>query len=283
MTSNTPSNMNSTTAEVKDTWSAALYNKNASFVYSPAFTSAVLSLLEAKPGEKILDVGCGSGEITVDLQNVVGEGGVVVGTDFSRDMIEKSKVNGVKHAFVADAQALEFPSDLQPYSGTFDAVFTNAALHWCKRDPVGVIKSAKAALRSDGKGRFVGEFGGYLNCVGLRGAIHSVLRKRGYDPAELDPWYFPSTQDYQTLLESEGFEVKHISLNPRITTLPGDLVGWQQTFCRESCFAEMTDREAEEAMKEVQDLCAVDCQDASGKWAIMYVRLRFVAVLSVKV
>ncbi|KAG9051669.1 hypothetical protein FS837_000057 [Tulasnella sp. UAMH 9824] len=283
MASNTPSNTNSTTTEVKDTWSAELYNKNASFVYSPAFTSAVLSLLEAKPGERILDVGCGSGEITVDLQKVVGEGGMVVGTDFSRDMIEKSKVNGVKHTFVADAQALEFPSDLQPYSGTFDAVFTNAALHWCKRDPAGVIKSAKAALKKDGKGRFVGEFGGYLNCVGIRGAIHSVLRRRGYDPERLDPWYFPSTQDYQTLLESEGFEVKHISLNPRITPLPGDLVGWQQTFCRESCFADMTDQEAEEAMKEVQALCTVDCQDASGKWSIMYVRLRFVAVLCQKV
>ncbi|KAG8985159.1 hypothetical protein FRB90_004901 [Tulasnella sp. 427] len=283
MTSNTPSNNNSTTNEVKDTWSAKLYNKNASFVYSPAFTSAVLSLLNAKAGERILDLGCGSGEITVDLQTVVGDDGLVVGTDFSHDMIEKSQSNGLRHAFVADAQALEFPPDLQHHNGTFDAVFTNAALHWCKRDPAGVIRSVKAALKKDGKGRFAGEFGGYLNCVGLRGAIHSVLRKRGYDPKKLDPWYFPSVQDYQSLLESEGFEVQHISLTPRITPLPGDLVDWQQTFCRESCFAEMSDQEAAEAMSEVQDLCAVDCRDASGSWAIMYVRLRFVAILSEKV
>ena len=93
----------------------------------------------------------------------------------------------------------------------FDVVFTNAALHWCKRDPAGVLESAKRVLKPGG--RIVGEMGGFLNCIGevpalrwervlmkrrqgVRSAIHRVLRERGYDPESLDPWYFPSMEDY---------------------------------------------------------------------------------------
>lgn len=129
-------------------------------------------------------------------------------------------------------------------------------------------------------------------------AIHAVVRKRGYDPIALSPWYFPSVQEYRKvriylcayshpridfcvgkLLESSGFEVKEISLNPRFTPLTTDIIGWQQTFCRNVFYANMSDEEAESIMKEVQDMCEVDMKDSEGNWALMYTRLRLVAFL----
>jgi len=167
-------------------WSASLYNKTASFVYSATFTAPVLELLSAQSGERILDIGCGSGELTLLLQDVVGQkdGGLVVGVDFSESMvsayhfvshdisaelttpqIEKAKANGVKHAFVADAQLLELPEDDPEVLERFDAVFSNATLHWCKRDPLGVLASVRKVLKPGG--RFVVEMGGFMNCIGM--------------------------------------------------------------------------------------------------------------------
>jgi len=149
----------------QDTWSAQNYNKTASFVYSHAFTAPVLGLLHAKPGERIIDFGCGSGEVTLELLKVVGEEGLVVGVDSSKSMIEQASMNGLPHCFISDVQALEFPADFEHQGrAQYDAVFTNAALHWCKRDPAGVIQSASRVLKKGG--RFVGEMGGFTNCIG---------------------------------------------------------------------------------------------------------------------
>jgi len=261
-----------------DTWSAAVYNQTASFVYSDVFTSAILALLDAKPGEKIIDIGCGSGEVTLQLKQLLGDNGTVVGMDSSESMIQKCKVNGLDHVFVGDAQNLqiphEWPVDLH---GGYDAVFSNAALHWCKKNPRGVLEGAKRMLKPGG--RFVIEMGGLMNCVGVRSALHHVLRSRGYDPAELDPWYFPSVDDYTSLLKSVGFDVQHISLNPRITPLAGPLVDWLRLFCRPYFMRDLPDEEAEEIMSTVQDMCAVDCRDSQGRWTMMYTRLRVAATL----
>ncbi|KAL4249284.1 S-adenosyl-L-methionine-dependent methyltransferase superfamily protein [Abortiporus biennis] len=258
----------------KDTWSAKEYNDKASFVYSDKFTSPVLTLLDPKPGERIIDFGCGSGELTLKLEHIVGDDGLVIGIDASESMISKAKENGLQHAFVHDIQKkIETPAPFSvPLINSFDAVFTNAALHWCKRDPKGVLESAKSVLKPGG--RFVGEMGGFLNVVGVRSAIHSVLRKRGYDPLQLDPWYFPSSEAYTKLLTSAGFSVKSIGLHPRITPLPGPLYDWVWLFGRESYFSGFSDEEAREICNEVQSICETDCRDESGKWSIMYSRLR---------
>jgi ubiquinone/menaquinone biosynthesis C-methylase UbiE len=125
-----------------------------------------LELLSAQSGERILDIGCGSGELTLLLQDVVGQkDGLVVGVDFSESMIEKAKANGVKYAFVADAQLLELPEDDPEVLERFDAVFSNATLHWCKRDPLGVLASVRKVLKPGG--RFVAEMGGFMNCIGM--------------------------------------------------------------------------------------------------------------------
>ncbi|TDL23206.1 S-adenosyl-L-methionine-dependent methyltransferase [Rickenella mellea] len=267
----------SETSNEQDCWSAQAYNKTASFVYSSAFTAPVLELLDIKPGENIIDFGCGSGELTIKLSGAVGDAGLVVGVDASEDMISKAQKNGFKNCFVADIQNLTFPPSVAFPQHNYDAVFTNAALHWCKRDPQGVIRSAKRVLKKGG--RFVGEMGGFTNCIGLRMAIHHVLRNHGQDPLKLDPWYFPSVQDYRNLLESTGFRVAHISLHPRFTPLNGSIVDWLKVFCRKSMLNAYDDAEAEGIMKEIENMCAIDCRDESGNWAMMYTRLRFVALL----
>ncbi|RXW22884.1 hypothetical protein EST38_g2998 [Candolleomyces aberdarensis] len=180
-------------------WSASLYNKTASFVYSADFVAPVLSLLNVKPGERILDLGCGSGEVTLAIEKVVtsqGQDGLVVGVDASESMIHKARANGLQRAFIADAQDLRVPEEIFNLVGDagFDAVFSNATLHWCKRDPLGVLKGAKRVLKPGG--RLVVEMGGFMNCIGVRSAIHAAIRARGYDPLEHDPWYFPSIEDY---------------------------------------------------------------------------------------
>ncbi|KAH7336808.1 S-adenosyl-L-methionine-dependent methyltransferase [Rhizoctonia solani] len=263
----------------KDTWSAFQYNKTASFVYSDAYTQPVLDSLSPLIGESILDMGCGTGELTYRLQEFVGRNGLVVGVDSSQDMLAKAKKNNVTNLFCCDIQSLTMPEDFKSLEGTFNAVFTNAALHWCKRDPSGVVQAAKRALQPGG--RFVGEFGGYLNCVGVRSILHQVLRGRGIEPSKVDPWYFPRPENYAKVLESEGFKVEYISLNPRITPLPGPLIDWLRTFARNSLLAEMNDEEAEHIMREVSDLCEPDMKDKNGGWAIMYVRLRFRAVIPI--
>ncbi|KAJ3568372.1 hypothetical protein NP233_g5758 [Leucocoprinus birnbaumii] len=253
-----------TSTASESAWDASQYNKTASFVYSSAFVAPVIELLEPRAGERIMDLGCGSGEVTIEISKVVEKeaGGVAVGVDFSASMIEKARSNGLKHAFVSDIQDLEIPDHLQEAHEPFDAVFSNAALHWCKRDPEGVLRAARRILRPGG--RFVAEMGGFMNCIGVRTAIHRVMKGRGYDPVARDPWYFPSMEDYVKLLVSSGFEPVHMSLTPRITPLASGLYDWLNLFVRHSFLGDIPDAEAKEILEEVADQCKVDCRDESG-------------------
>ncbi|PBK74633.1 cyclopropane-fatty-acyl-phospholipid synthase [Armillaria solidipes] len=260
----------------KTGWSANLYNKNAPFVYSNVFTAPVLQMLSPQAGEKIIDFGCGSGEVTLELEKIVKEkeGGRVVGVDFSESMITQARVRGLEHAYVADIQDLpDLPigADVK-----FDAMFTNAALHWCKRDPRGVLQSAKRVLKPGG--RIAGEMGGFMNCIGIRGALYKALKTRGYDAGAMDPWYFPSVEDYTEILKAESFEPIEVTLTPRVTALPAGVFGWLAVFVRPMILKDFSDEEATEIMKEVEETCRIDCQDSQGRWQMMYMRLRFSAV-----
>jgi len=261
-------------------WSASLYNATAPFVYSADFTKPVLSLLAAQPGEMIIDFGCGSGEVTLEIERTAksGKGGLVIGVDHSESMVSQARENGLEHVFAADIQNPKELDVVMSHIGSkFDAVFTNAALHWCKRDPAGVLESAKRVLKPGG--RIAGEMGGFMNCIGIRSALHRVLKERGHDPEALDPWYFPSMEDYVKLLVSASFEPTHLSLSPRVTPLKSGLFEWLNLFARPFFLKGMPNEEAEEIMHEVVNMCRRDCQDKSGKWAMVYMRLRFCAML----
>ncbi|KZV78382.1 S-adenosyl-L-methionine-dependent methyltransferase [Exidia glandulosa HHB12029] len=263
--------------DAKDGWSSQKYNKTANFVYSAAYTSAVLDMLDAKPGEKIVDFGCGTGELTKQLAQVVGSQGDVVGYDASQNMVDKARANGVASAYVSDLQQPEFfahaDRERKLERGTQDAVFSNATLHWCNKDPAAVARNAYSLLKPGG--RFVAELGGFMNCVGVVQSLYAVLRSRGHDPVPLDPWYFPSTSEYQKVLESAGLVVSSISLHPRLTPLNGPLADWLELFARPSMLREFDEKTAKEIVMEVQNMCERDCKDADGNWAIMYCRLRF--------
>ncbi|ODO12094.1 hypothetical protein I350_00880 [Cryptococcus amylolentus CBS 6273] len=271
------------------------YHTNASFVFSAANTAPVLGLLQAKEGEKIIDLGCGTGELTKGLKEVVGEKGVVVGVDSSHDMLDKAASQSPSSIpyIQADIQnASAFAAAHPEYHHAFDAVFTSATLHWCKDSPEGVIELVRWLLRPGG--RFAFEFGGFGNVCGIRAALHHAVRARGIDPIPLDPWYFPTPRQYESVLKAADFTPSNVHLAPRPTPLPTSLEGWLTTFARSSFLSSFSDTDAATIMQEVAEIARVDNywsvenpgmgvkgqegQEAQEEgWEVMYVRLRGVA------
>ncbi len=244
------------------TWDADRYARNARFVAE--LGSAVLALLAPRPGERILDLACGDGALT---EKLVAAGAIVVGVDAAPDMVAAARKRGLD-ARVMSAESLTFESE-------FDAVFSNAALHWMKRADL-VIAGVRRALRPGG--RFVGEFGGHGNTAAIMTVLIAVLARRGVDGVALSPWYFPTPGEYRERLEAAGFVVDSIELIPRPTPLPTGMAGWLETFT-ESLFRPFAPEERGKALEEVVDLLRPTLCDSRGNWTADYVRLRFAARL----
>jgi len=242
------------------TWNAKQYSENARFVSDLGMP--VVELLAPLPGEDILDLGCGDGALTKKLADL---GCHVVGVDASSEMIAAARGLGLD-ARVMDGHALQFNNE-------FDAVFSNAALHWLKQ-PQNVVAGVWGALRPGG--RFVGEFGGNGNVATIVTALGDILRERGIDPKALNPWYNPTTEEYRMLLEAQGFKVRSIELFPRPTSLPGSLVGWLETFAK-SFVTALPPSDRLEFFEEVARRCVPKLRDGAGHWHADYVRLRFSA------
>ena len=243
------------------TWNPETYARNARFVSD--LGSPVVELLAPKPGERILDLGCGDGVLTRKLVEL---GCDVVAVDSSAAQIEAAKALGLD-ARVMSGEALAFDDE-------FDAVFSNAVLHWIKRaDPA--IAGVHRALKPDG--RFVAELGGY-GCVDkIRTALVAALNRRGLDGESRVPWYFPTVDDYRARLERAGFRVDRIALIPRPTPLPGDVIGWLETFAQN--FLDGLAGEARAGyLQEVRAALEPQLRDADGTWVADYVRLRFAAI-----
>ena len=158
----------------------------------------------------------------------------------------------------------------------FDAVFSNAALHWMP-DADAVIAGVQRALKPGG--RFVGEFGGHGNVAAIVVALVATLVRRGHDGAAAIPWYFPTAEAYRAKLEHHGFAVDRIELIPRPTPLPTDMAGWLDTFA-ENFFGRLEPNEKTEARAEVLALLRPCLCDDDGRWTADYVRLRFAAHLA---
>lgn len=243
-------------------WTPEHYARNAGFVAE--LGQPVVELLDPKPGERILDLGCGDGVLTERLAETV----EVVGVDSSPAQVAGACGRGVD-ARVMDGRALSFDRE-------FDAVFTNAALHWMT-DPDAVIRGVVRALKPGG--RFVGEFGGHGNVAAITVALIAVLQRRGLADELTYPWYFPTADEYRARLEAHGFEVSEIALFPRLTPIPTGLDGWLDTF-GEQFLRLVPESERPGFRAEVADLLRPYICDSAGRWTADYVRLRFAARLA---
>jgi trans-aconitate methyltransferase len=243
-------------------WNAGRYAKHAHFV--PALGQAVLDLLNPQPGERVLDLGCGDGVLS---EKIKARGAIVVGVDASADMIAAAKSRGVD-AQVMDGLNLSFNAE-------FDAVFSNAALHWMKPDPSAVVEGVRRALKPGG--RFAGEMGGQGNVAAIIVALLAVLRRRGVtNAAAINPWYFPSPEDYRARLERAGFAVEYIELIPRPTPLPTGMKAWLETFAM-AFIQGLPPTDQGSALNEAVELLLPAWCDEKGNWTADYIRLRFLA------
>ena len=246
-------------------WNPERYRRCASFV--PELGRDLVDLLDPRPGERVLDLGCGDGTLTARLAE---RGCTVIGVDRSAAFVAAARRRGLE-VVAGDARRLhltELPS------GEFDAVFSNAVLHWI-RQPVAVIRGVHRLLRRGG--RFVAEFGGAGNIATVRRALHRALRRHGVDPVPRDPWYFPTAEAYRGLLETRGFAVPEMRLFARPTPVPGSLTEWLRTLAT-PLLAGLDRATRRQVEAEVEAAAAPHLRAADGSWTVDYVRLRFRAV-----
>lgn len=245
--------------ERAQTWSAAGYDTNARFVSD--YGTEILNWLAPQPGERILDLGCGDGVLT---RQITETGAEVIGADTSDDLLRAARERGVDARHI-DGEAL-------PFEQEFDAVFSNAALHWM-RDADAVIAGVRRALKPGG--RFVAEFGGHGNVAACVTAMRAAADKFGGDPALAGPWFFPTPEEYRGRLEHAGFAVERIALVARPTLLPTGMEGWLMTF--RAPFFKQFGAQKDEVIAWVTALLAPVLQASNGQWFADYIRLRVVA------
>lgn len=233
-------------------WNAGGYDKNARFVSD--LGAPVLELLGAQAEERILDLGCGDGALTVKIP------GIVMGIDQSKAMIQAARDRGLE---VRDADMHSFDLERR-----FDAVFTNAVLHWTK-DIDAVLRCVAKHLEPGG--RFVGEFGGFGNVAAIETAWRAVTG------VATRP-YYPTPAEFSARLEAAGFQCNSVQLIPRPTPLATGMRKWLETF-RAYTIADRPVAEQEDLIARAEALLRPSLCDQSGNWIADYARLRFHATL----
>lgn len=244
------------------TWDPQAYGREGAFVHQLA--SGVVDWLAPQPGEQILDLGCGDGQLTSRL---AATGAVVAGMDASPAMVEAARAHGIA-ADCAQAEKLPYQNE------AFHAVFSNAALHWVRGQDAMMAEVCRV-LRTGG--RFVAEMGGHGNIAAIRVALIAVLVRHGHPNAEDGVNYYPTADAYRRRLERRGFSLERIEFIPRPTPLgEGGMAGWLRTFRRgvlDSLPANLRDTVVEETCA----LLEPALRDEDGNWVADYVRLRFIA------
>lgn len=241
-------------------WDATKYIDDAAFVAQ--LGAPVLALLNPQPGERILDLGCGDGGLTIELAQA---GAAVIGVDASASMVAAAVGRGLD-ARLCNGEQLAF-------DGCFDAVFSNAALHWMT-DYRAVIAGVHRALRPGG--RFVAEMGGEGNIAALVGAMCTVFARHPDFGEFRNPWFFPSIAQYRSALENAGFDVRRIERFERPTPLKSGVREWLQLFAG-GITGSLDSMQKARFLDEVEALLRpVLFSDGRG-WVADYVRLRFEA------
>lgn len=244
-------------------WEPKSYNSTGKFVTQ--YGNEVLNLLNPTQGQNILDLGCGTGELSNEIKKT---GAKVTGVDISENMLKKAKENypDIDFEQMDAQQCLNFEKE------SFDAVFSNAALHWMT-NPLAVIKNINNILKKDGK--FVFEMGGKGNIKEVLSSLDTTAKKYQIEDYDIDNFY-PSISEYSSLLEKNGFTVKYMTLFERPTLLEGKdgFKNWVKTF-RVNLLKQMDN--IDEFLNDAEIL-AREHLFKNGKWYADYVRLRGVAI-----
>lgn len=245
-------------------WDSALYRSVCSFV--PENGKELVELLHPREGERILDLGCGTGQLT---RLIAQSGADVTGIDPSRSMIEAARDEYPDLDFYEEDAFDHDPAT--PY----DAVFSNAVLHWIE-DHSSLLERVRELIVPGG--RFAAEMGAKGNIRHIRRELHRALREAGYDPEALDPWTFPSEDEFHRLLDDSGFEIREMRTVDYHAVLNGDegLHLWLAVF-GQSLLMSLTESERRTLVRRVTERLRDTCFDGTN-WNLHYHRLRFLAV-----
>ena len=246
-------------------WDTKLYNDEHSFVYD--YGKSLIEILNPKKNERILDLGCGSGQLTFKIDKLSKE---AIGIDKSIEMITDAKLRFKKINFqLVDAENFRFKKK-------FDSIFSNATLHWITNYK-NVIECMYENLKKNGK--IVLEFGGKDNVKLIIAQLRNSLKIRGYlDQSKIVPWYFPSIEQYSAELESSGFKIvtaKYFDRPTKLTNQKNGMKDWISMFAG-SFFKDVNDVHIEDIKCEVQENLKEKCF-IDGNWYADYKRIRFVA------
>ncbi len=240
-------------------WNSNIYHKNARFVTD--YGNSLIEWLNPKENECILDLGCGDGVLT---KKIMEYGCEVLGIDGSESFVVSARKIGV-NAIQGDAQKMNFKNK-------FDAVFSNAALHWML-DADAVMRNVSNSLKKGG--RFVAETGGSGNIQNIESTVYDILQK--YNLKVKKCWFFPSKVEKIKLLEKYGMKVKRIISFSRPTPLPTGIKGWLETFSKPlfvDISSELHKKIIEDAVKELEKTLK---RNDKNEILADYVRLRFEA------
>ena len=247
-------------------WAAEKYQDEFNFVSD--YGRDVVRLLNPQRDEKILDLGCGTGQLTAEIAK---SGAFVTGIDIDSNMLRTARRNYPQLHFLR-ANGHNFQVQYK-----MDAIFSNAALQWMTR-PSEVIKCVALALKSDG--RFVAEMGGHGNIQIIKDALKKAMQEEGITINNRSwPWFFPTPEIYGDLLKKHSFIYNEVSCFERPTRLESGTEGlrrWLEMFAV-SILAKVPVDRVETVIKKVETQTR-DELFHNGYWYADYVRLRFIAI-----